>query len=164
MERPPGHLQPDPSPQAKLPGRLLVSFQYLHVQLAGGAPWGFTLRGGLEHGEPLIVSKVSLRRSLPGERGLRGFVRREVQSQPRLFVWPPRVRLPAQAPLPLAGWALLALPSAARLAPSRLLRVRLVRREPRRAAARLGSGTTSLRFWATATLRGSEETPALRGE
>uniref|UniRef100_A0A8C4P2W3 Shroom family member 4 n=1 Tax=Dromaius novaehollandiae TaxID=8790 RepID=A0A8C4P2W3_DRONO len=24
----------------------------------GGAPWGFTLRGGLEHGEPLIVSKV----------------------------------------------------------------------------------------------------------
>ncbi|XP_039210847.1 protein Shroom4 isoform X2 [Crotalus tigris] len=58
MERPPGQLQPDPSPQAKLPGRLLVSFQYLHVQLAGGAPWGFTLRGGLEHGEPLIVSKV----------------------------------------------------------------------------------------------------------
>ncbi|XP_029138769.1 protein Shroom4 [Protobothrops mucrosquamatus] len=58
MERPPGQLQPDPSPQAKLPGRLLVSFQYLHVQLAGGAPWGFTLRGGLEHGEPLVVSKV----------------------------------------------------------------------------------------------------------
>ncbi|XP_015264421.1 PREDICTED: protein Shroom4 [Gekko japonicus] len=38
--------------------RLLVSFQYVHVQLGGGAPWGFTLRGGLEHGEPLIVSKV----------------------------------------------------------------------------------------------------------
>ncbi|KAL8180705.1 UNVERIFIED_CONTAM: hypothetical protein K2H54_031550 [Gekko kuhli] len=37
--------------------RLLVSFQYVHVQLGGGAPWGFTLRGGLEHGEPLIVSK-----------------------------------------------------------------------------------------------------------
>ncbi|KAM6056991.1 LOW QUALITY PROTEIN: protein Shroom4 [Theristicus caerulescens] len=32
--------------------------QYMHVQLQGGAPWGFTLRGGLEHGEPLIVSKV----------------------------------------------------------------------------------------------------------
>ncbi|KAM6354348.1 LOW QUALITY PROTEIN: protein Shroom4 [Alca torda] len=31
--------------------------QYVHVQLQGGA-WGFTLRGGLEHGEPLIVSKV----------------------------------------------------------------------------------------------------------
>ncbi|XP_064374084.1 protein Shroom4 isoform X2 [Dromaius novaehollandiae] len=28
------------------------------VELQGGAPWGFTLRGGLEHGEPLIVSKV----------------------------------------------------------------------------------------------------------
>uniref|UniRef100_A0A8C0IML7 Shroom family member 4 n=1 Tax=Chelonoidis abingdonii TaxID=106734 RepID=A0A8C0IML7_CHEAB len=36
----------------------LVSFQYVHVQLQGGAPWGFTLKGGLEHGEPLIVSKV----------------------------------------------------------------------------------------------------------
>ncbi|XP_062441034.1 protein Shroom4 isoform X2 [Rhea pennata] len=32
--------------------------QYVHVELQGGAPWGFTLRGGLEHGEPLIVSKV----------------------------------------------------------------------------------------------------------
>ncbi|KAI6078412.1 Protein Shroom4 isoform X1 [Aix galericulata] len=31
--------------------------QLVHVQLQGGAPWGFTLRGGLEHGEPLIVSK-----------------------------------------------------------------------------------------------------------
>ncbi|XP_070807810.1 protein Shroom4 [Pituophis catenifer annectens] len=58
MERPSGQLEPDSSPQAKLASRLLVSFQYLHVQLAGGAPWGFTLRGGLEHGEPLIVSKV----------------------------------------------------------------------------------------------------------
>uniref|UniRef100_A0A3B3BD36 PDZ domain-containing protein n=1 Tax=Oryzias melastigma TaxID=30732 RepID=A0A3B3BD36_ORYME len=26
--------------------------------LQGGAPWGFTLQGGLEHGEPLIISKV----------------------------------------------------------------------------------------------------------
>ncbi|XP_063169813.1 protein Shroom4 [Candoia aspera] len=54
-QRPPAQPEPDP-PQ--LASRLLVSFQYLHVQLAGGAPWGFTLRGGLEHGEPLIVSKV----------------------------------------------------------------------------------------------------------
>ncbi|XP_053129571.1 protein Shroom4 isoform X2 [Hemicordylus capensis] len=44
--------------EARLASRLLVSFQYVHVQLAGGAPWGFTLKGGLEHGEPLIVSKV----------------------------------------------------------------------------------------------------------
>lgn len=34
------------------------SSQCMHVQLQGGAPWGFTLRGGLEHGEPLIISKV----------------------------------------------------------------------------------------------------------
>ncbi|XP_072482751.1 protein Shroom4 [Notamacropus eugenii] len=32
--------------------------QYAHVQLQGGAPWGFTLKGGLEHGEPLLVSKM----------------------------------------------------------------------------------------------------------
>ncbi len=36
----------------------LVSFQHIHVQLNGGAPWGFTLKGGLEHGEPLIITKV----------------------------------------------------------------------------------------------------------
>ncbi|KAJ1101555.1 hypothetical protein NDU88_006622 [Pleurodeles waltl] len=35
-----------------------ASFQCIHVQLQGGAPWGFTLKGGLEHGEPLIVSKI----------------------------------------------------------------------------------------------------------
>ncbi len=29
------------------------------VTLAGGAPWGFTLRGGLEHREPLLITKVS---------------------------------------------------------------------------------------------------------
>ncbi|XP_036426159.1 protein Shroom2 isoform X1 [Colossoma macropomum] len=28
------------------------------VSLCGGAPWGFTLRGGREHGEPLIITKV----------------------------------------------------------------------------------------------------------
>ncbi|XP_041111576.1 protein Shroom4-like isoform X2 [Polyodon spathula] len=36
----------------------LVSFQHIQVHLQGGAPWGFTLKGGLEHGEPLIVSKI----------------------------------------------------------------------------------------------------------
>ncbi|XP_017573479.1 protein Shroom3 isoform X2 [Pygocentrus nattereri] len=30
----------------------------VEARLQGGAPWGFTLKGGLEHGEPLIVSKV----------------------------------------------------------------------------------------------------------
>nr|XP_040053124.1 protein Shroom3 isoform X4 [Gasterosteus aculeatus aculeatus] len=34
-------------------GRVLVE-----ARLQGGAPWGFTLQGGLEHGEPLIISKV----------------------------------------------------------------------------------------------------------
>ncbi|XP_067369750.1 protein Shroom2 isoform X2 [Channa argus] len=28
------------------------------VFLSGGAPWGFTLRGGLEHREPLLITKV----------------------------------------------------------------------------------------------------------
>ncbi|XP_061093030.1 protein Shroom4 isoform X1 [Conger conger] len=36
----------------------LVSFQHIQVQLQGGAPWGFTLKGGLEHGEPLIITKI----------------------------------------------------------------------------------------------------------
>ncbi|XP_078268551.1 protein Shroom4-like [Rhinoraja longicauda] len=33
-------------------------YQHIHVQLQGGAPWGFTLKGGLEHGEPLTISKI----------------------------------------------------------------------------------------------------------
>ncbi|KAG7495691.1 Shroom4 isoform X1 [Solea senegalensis] len=36
----------------------LVSFHHIQVQLSGGAPWGFTLKGGLEHGEPLIITKM----------------------------------------------------------------------------------------------------------
>ncbi|XP_062410210.1 protein Shroom3 isoform X2 [Sardina pilchardus] len=31
---------------------------YVQARLQGGAPWGFTLKGGLEHGEALIISKV----------------------------------------------------------------------------------------------------------
>ncbi|XP_013912089.1 PREDICTED: protein Shroom3-like [Thamnophis sirtalis] len=33
-------------------------YLYLEVLLHGGAPWGFTLKGGLEHKEPLIISKI----------------------------------------------------------------------------------------------------------
>ncbi|XP_016325737.1 protein Shroom3 isoform X2 [Sinocyclocheilus anshuiensis] len=33
-------------------------FVFVQAQLQGGAPWGFTLKGGLEHDEPLIISKV----------------------------------------------------------------------------------------------------------
>ncbi|XP_060103146.1 protein Shroom3 [Heteronotia binoei] len=34
--------------------------RYIYVKafLQGGAPWGFTLKGGLEHGERLIISKI----------------------------------------------------------------------------------------------------------
>uniref|UniRef100_A0A8C7WW23 PDZ domain-containing protein n=1 Tax=Oryzias sinensis TaxID=183150 RepID=A0A8C7WW23_9TELE len=31
---------------------------FLIVLLQGRAPWGFTLRGGTEHREPLIITKV----------------------------------------------------------------------------------------------------------
>ncbi|XP_069429673.1 protein Shroom2 isoform X3 [Ovis canadensis] len=30
----------------------------VEVQLSGGAPWGFTLKGGREHCEPLVITKV----------------------------------------------------------------------------------------------------------
>ncbi|XP_061895013.1 protein Shroom2 isoform X3 [Entelurus aequoreus] len=33
-------------------------WKLVEVLLSGGAPWGFTLRGGLEHGEPLLITKV----------------------------------------------------------------------------------------------------------
>ncbi|ELR53969.1 hypothetical protein M91_16144 [Bos mutus] len=39
---------------------------YLEAFLQGGAPWGFTLKGGLEHGEPLIISKDPSYAAPPG--------------------------------------------------------------------------------------------------
>uniref|UniRef100_A0A8C7IEQ5 PDZ domain-containing protein n=1 Tax=Oncorhynchus kisutch TaxID=8019 RepID=A0A8C7IEQ5_ONCKI len=36
-------------------------FQHIEfpdVLLSGGAPWGFTLKGGREHREPLLITKV----------------------------------------------------------------------------------------------------------
>ncbi|XP_048349197.1 protein Shroom2 isoform X2 [Sphaerodactylus townsendi] len=33
-------------------------YKLVEVQLTGGAPWGFTLKGGREHGEPLIITKI----------------------------------------------------------------------------------------------------------
>lgn len=36
------------------------SFKLVEVFLSGGAPWGFTLRGGLEHREPLLITKVNI--------------------------------------------------------------------------------------------------------
>lgn len=35
-------------------------WKLVDVFLSGGAPWGFTLRGGLEHREPLLITKVRL--------------------------------------------------------------------------------------------------------
>lgn len=45
-----------PSSEASITRR--GRYIYLEALLHGGAPWGFTLKGGLEHGEPLIISKV----------------------------------------------------------------------------------------------------------
>ncbi|MFT7810336.1 protein Shroom4-like [Arapaima gigas] len=36
----------------------MESAERVEVQLHGGAPWGFTLAGGLEHGGPLVVTKI----------------------------------------------------------------------------------------------------------
>ncbi|XP_054829627.1 protein Shroom2 isoform X2 [Eublepharis macularius] len=33
-------------------------YKLVEVHLTGGAPWGFTLKGGREHGEPLIITKI----------------------------------------------------------------------------------------------------------
>lgn len=49
-EEPRAALGPAPAPQGR--------YIYLEAFLEGGAPWGFTLKGGLEHGEPLIISKI----------------------------------------------------------------------------------------------------------
>ncbi|XP_054458219.1 protein Shroom2 [Anoplopoma fimbria] len=38
--------------------RDVESWKLVDVFLSGGAPWGFTLRGGLEHREPLLITKV----------------------------------------------------------------------------------------------------------
>ncbi|XP_056414853.1 protein Shroom2 isoform X2 [Hyla sarda] len=38
--------------------KLVESYRLVEVFLTGGAPWGFTLKGGKEHGELLIITKV----------------------------------------------------------------------------------------------------------
>ncbi|XP_071419955.1 protein Shroom2 isoform X1 [Pithys albifrons albifrons] len=38
--------------------RAAEGYRLVEVQLTGGAPWGFTLKGGREHGEPLIITKI----------------------------------------------------------------------------------------------------------
>ncbi|XP_038613427.1 protein Shroom2 isoform X2 [Tachyglossus aculeatus] len=43
---------------AEQAGRGAGGARLLEVVLRGGAPWGFTLKGGKEHGEPLIITKI----------------------------------------------------------------------------------------------------------
>ncbi|XP_059695714.1 protein Shroom2 isoform X1 [Haemorhous mexicanus] len=38
--------------------RASEGYKLVEVQLTGGAPWGFTVKGGREHGEPLIITKI----------------------------------------------------------------------------------------------------------
>ncbi|KAM4795707.1 protein Shroom2-like [Rhinophrynus dorsalis] len=44
--------------QAMVERKVLEGYRFVDVILTGGAPWGFTLKGGKEHGEPLIITKV----------------------------------------------------------------------------------------------------------
>ncbi|KAM9668441.1 protein Shroom2 isoform 2-T2 [Dama dama] len=47
-----------PERLAEAEARAADGGRLVEVQLSGGAPWGFTLKGGREHGEPLIITKV----------------------------------------------------------------------------------------------------------
>ncbi|KAK5907888.1 hypothetical protein CesoFtcFv8_005691 [Champsocephalus esox] len=53
-------------PHRDVPHGDAESCRLLEVFLSGGAPWGFTLRGGLEHREPLIITKVTTGTHLRG--------------------------------------------------------------------------------------------------
>ncbi|XP_060038675.1 protein Shroom2 [Erinaceus europaeus] len=46
-----------PEPRAR-PDRPAAAERLVEVRLSGGAPWGFTLKGGREHGEPLVITKI----------------------------------------------------------------------------------------------------------
>lgn len=43
----------------------------VEVLLRGRAPWGFTLRGGTEHGEPLLITKFCVLRTFRWRRAAR---------------------------------------------------------------------------------------------
>lgn len=53
-----------PERLAEAEARATDGVRLVEVQLSGGAPWGFTLKGGREHGEPLVITKVRLLRGL----------------------------------------------------------------------------------------------------
>uniref|UniRef100_F6YLT2 Shroom family member 2 n=1 Tax=Monodelphis domestica TaxID=13616 RepID=F6YLT2_MONDO len=50
--------QPQPALMMVLEPRGTDGQRMVEVLLTGGAPWGFTLKGGKEHGEPLIITKI----------------------------------------------------------------------------------------------------------
>ncbi|KAI4796796.1 hypothetical protein KUCAC02_026742 [Chaenocephalus aceratus] len=54
-------------PHGDVPHGDAESCRLLEVFLSGGAPWGFTLRGGLEHREPLIITKPEVLNLRPPE-------------------------------------------------------------------------------------------------
>ncbi|XP_058569537.1 protein Shroom2 isoform X2 [Neofelis nebulosa] len=47
-----------PERLAEADARAADGGRLVEVQLSGGAPWGFTLKGGREHGEPLVITKI----------------------------------------------------------------------------------------------------------
>lgn len=57
-------------------------WKLVEVFLSGGAPWGFTLRGGLEHREPLLITKVNIPSNLqsPTHNGLSTSQRKAIVS------------------------------------------------------------------------------------
>uniref|UniRef100_A0A8C5LXW0 Shroom family member 2 n=1 Tax=Leptobrachium leishanense TaxID=445787 RepID=A0A8C5LXW0_9ANUR len=38
--------------------KVVEGYRFVDILITGGAPWGFTLKGGMEHGELLIITKV----------------------------------------------------------------------------------------------------------
>ncbi|KAL1286376.1 SHROOM2, partial [Ovibos moschatus] len=56
MEGAEPHARPERLAEAE--ARAADGGRLVEVQLSGGAPWGFTLKGGREHGEPLVITKV----------------------------------------------------------------------------------------------------------
>ncbi|XP_045669608.1 protein Shroom2 isoform X6 [Ursus americanus] len=50
--------EPRARPERLAEARAPDGGRLVEVQLSGGAPWGFTLKGGREHGEPLVITKI----------------------------------------------------------------------------------------------------------
>ncbi|XP_075052562.1 protein Shroom2 isoform X2 [Mixophyes fleayi] len=48
----------DQGPNMMVERKVVEGYRFADVFLTGGAPWGFTLKGGKEHGELLIITKV----------------------------------------------------------------------------------------------------------